>query len=299
MNYLFHLTIYLSIYIILALSLNLVIGYCGLITLAHAGYFAVGSYVYALASLKLGLGFVPSILLGMGIGAILSFAISLPSWRLKGDFFIMISLAVQVLFFNIFYNWTSPGADIGSLSNLTNGPFGIENIPNPAILGIKFDTIGSIALLSLCITGGCAFFSWLLISSPWSRLLKAMRDDELAIRGLGKNTRLIKVQAFMLACGMAALAGAIYASYVSFIDPSTASFDESILMLCMVIVGGVGNFRGPIVGALVLLMLPELFRLIQLPNTVAANIQLLGYGLLLIVMMHFRPQGIAGEYRMD
>ena len=126
-----------------------------------------------------------------------------------------------------------------------------------------------------------------------------MRDDELATKGLGKNTQLVKVQAFAIACGMAAVAGTIYASYVSYIDPSTASLDESVLMTCMVLVGGVGNFRGPLVGAFLLLMIPELLRFAMIPDAIAANLRLILYGVLLVVMMHVRPQGIAGDYPVD
>lgn len=299
MNYILHLFIYLNIYIIVALSLNIVVGYCGLLTLAHAGYFALGSYAYALATLKLSWGFLPSMAIGVGIAVMLSLAISLPAWRFKGDFFVMISLAVQALLFSLFHNWAKPGMEIGTWANLTNGPFGIAGIPKPAIFGIKFDTIGSIFVLSLALAGVCVFVAWLLLSSPWGRLLKALRDDELATRGLGKNVRIVKVQALAVACGMVAVAGAIYASYVRYIDPNAASLDWSILMLCMVIVGGLGNFRGPLVGALVLLAIPEGLRFAHIPDAVAANIRLMAYGLLLVVIMHFRPQGLAGEYRLE
>jgi branched-chain amino acid transport system permease protein len=116
-------------------------------------------------------------------------------------------------------------ASPGTWANLTNGPFGLAGIPKPAIFSIQFATIASIAALSMIL---------------------AVRDDELAARGLGKNVRLIKVQVFAIACAMVAIAGTLYASYVGYIDPTAASLDES--MLCMVIVGGVGSFRGPIVG---------------------------------------------------
>ncbi len=299
MNYLLHLLIYLNIYVMLALSLNLVVGYCGLLTLAHAGYFAIGAYTYALATLKLGMGFIPAGLLTVGVAAILSLAVSLPSWRFKGDFFVMISLAVQTLVFSLLHNWFSPNAQPGTWANLTNGPFGLAGISKPVIGSIKFATIGSIAALSTVLALSAGMVIWLFVSSPWGRLLKAMRDDELAARGLGKNTRLAKVQAMAIACAFAALAGAIYSSYVSYIDPSSASLDESILMLCMVLVGGVGNFRGPIVGAFVLLAIPELLRFAHLPDAVAANIRLLAYGGLLVAMAHFRPKGLAGEYRLE
>lgn len=299
MNYLLHLVIYFNIYVIVALSLNLVVGYCGLLTLAHSGYFAIGAYTYALATLKLGLGFIPAATLAIAVAAVLSLAVSLPSWRFKGDFFVMISLAVQTLVFSLLHNWFSPNAQPGTWANLTNGPFGLSGISKPAIGSIKFATVGSIAALSTMLALLAGLLIWLFVGSPWGRLLKAMRDDELATRGLGKNTRLAKVQAMAIACGLAALAGAIYSSYVSYIDPSSASLDESILMLCMVLVGGVGNFRGPLVGAFVLLAIPELLRFAHFPDAVAANIRLLAYGGLLVVMAHFRPKGLAGEYRLE
>lgn len=125
-----------------------------------------------------------------------------------------------------------------------------------------------------------------------------MRDDELAARGLGKNVRLLKIQVLTIGCAFAALSGAVYSSYVTFIDPSIATLDQSILLLSMLIVGGTGNFRGPLVGAAVLLALPEILRLVQLPDWMAGNVRLLVYGLLLIAMVHFRPQGLAGEYKL-
>jgi branched-chain amino acid transport system permease protein len=299
MSYFLHLFIYFNINAIVALSINLVMGYCGLLTLAHAGYFALGSYAYALATVKLGWGFFPAVGLGVVLAAVMSLAISLPAIRFKGDFFVLVSLAVQTLLFSLLYNWSTPGAEVGTWQNLTNGSFGISNIPRPNLWGWQLDSIESMAGLAFVTAIVCAAIVWLLLSSPWGRLLKVVRDDELAARGLGKNTKLAKIQAVAIACGLAAVAGALYAAYVNYIDPSTASLDESILMTCMVLVGGVGNFRGPLVGAFVLLAIPEALRFAAIPDAVAANMRLGLYGLLLVVMMRFRPQGIAGDYRID
>lgn len=299
MNYLLHLFVYFNIYAIVALSLNLVVGYCGLLTLAHAGYYAIGAYAYALLATTLGWGFVPAVMAGALIAAALSLAVSLPSWRLKGDFFVLASLAVQALIFSALYNWTSTDAPLGSWKNLTNGPFGITGIPRPEIFGWKITSPQTFAVFSTGVAALCAFAIWRLTASPWGRLLLAMREDELAARGLGKNTRLAKVQAFAISSAFVAVAGALYAAHVRYLDPSSANLDESILMLSMVIVGGLGNFRGPLVGAAVLILLPEALRFLHLPDAQAANLRMLIYGLLLVLMMHFRPQGIAGTYRMQ
>jgi len=299
MNYLLHLLVYFDIYLIVALSLNLVVGYCGLLTLAHAGYYAIGGYAYALLTLQAGWSFLPAALAGAVIAAVLSLAVSLPSWRLKGDFFVLASLAVQALIFSALYNWSMADAPLGSWKNLTNGPFGITGIPRPGLFGWTIATPQAFAIFATVVAAVCAFVLWRLKVSPWGRLLLAMREDELAARGLGKNTRLAKVQAFAISTALVAIAGSLYAAHVRYLDPSSASLDEGILMLSMVIVGGLGNFRGPIIGAAVLILLPEALRFLQLPDALAANLRMLIYGMLLILMMHFRPQGIAGQYRME
>ena len=299
MNYLLHLCIYLSIYSVLALSLNLIMGYMGRLSLAHAGFMAVGSYTYALATTSLGWSFLPALVGAISIGVALSLLLSLPSWRFSGDFFIMITLVVQTLIYEVIFNWHSPFEPVGSWTNMTNGPFGIAGIAKPDILGIKLDTIGGVSALTISFACLCLWVIFRLTQSPWGRLLKGIRDDELALRSLGKNVRLLKVQAFAFSSGLAAIAGVLYAAYIGFIDPSVASLDESILWLCMLCVGGMGNFRGALVGAFVLLALPELIKFVPFPASLAANVRLLAYGLLLIFFAHFRPQGIAGEYRIE
>jgi branched-chain amino acid transport system permease protein len=299
MNYALHLIVYFDIFLIVALSLNLIVGYAGLLTLAHAGYFAVGAYAYALLSVTQQWGFVPAALAGMIVAAILSLAVSLCSWRLKGDFFVLATLAVQALLFSAMYNWTSVEAPLGSLYNVTNGPFGITGISRPILFGYQIATPIAMAAFSSVVASACSLAIWRLTSSPWGTVLIAMRDDELAARGLGKNTRLLKVQVFAISSAFVAIAGAIYASHVRYLDPTSASLDESILMLSMVVVGGIGNFRGPVVGAALLILLPEVLRAISLPDSIAANLRMLIYGLMLILMMLFRPQGIAGEYRVQ
>lgn len=299
MNYLYHLLIYFSIYGIVALSLNIMVGYCGLLTMAHAAYFGIGCYVYALLTLKFGLDFFSASLLAFLVALVMSLTISLPAWRLKGDSFVLISLAVQQLWVSIFQNWTSSDAEPGTWKNVTNGPFGLASIPKPQFLGLHFEEIWSIACLSFFIFVACALILRFLLHSPWGRLLKSMRDDELAARGLGKNVRLAKLQAIALSCGFAALAGAIYASYVNYIDPTVASLDESVLVLSMVLIGGIGNLRGPIVGAIILIAIPEILRFAAIPDTIASNVRLIIYGFLLVIMMHYKPQGLFGEYRIE
>lgn len=287
MNYLYHLIIYFEIYAIVAMSLNLLIGYGGLLQVAHAAYYGIGAYAAALLWTKLGWGFFPGLAVGAFAAGVMSLLVSLPAWRFKGDYFVMISIAVQTLIYATLYNWTE----------LTNGPFGISGIARPVIAGYSFVTTSSITVLYGVLALGLGMIMALLKWSPFGRALQAMRDDELAARSIGIPVNWLKLQAFALASAMVGIAGGLYASYVSYIDPTSFSLNESILMLSMVIIGGTGNVRGPLTGAAVLILLPEALRFLQLPDAVAANVRVLAYGLLLVLMMHLRPQGLAGTYR--
>lgn len=289
MSYILHILIFFQIYVVVAMSLNLLIGYGGLLQIAHAAYFGVGAYAAALLWIQLDVGFIPGLLGAGAVAGALSLLVSLPAWRFRGDYFVMISLAVQVLLYSLMYNWV----------DLTNGPFGIGGIPRPAILGSIYATQEAIFVIYALIVAALGFMLAAVKLSPFGRSLQAMRDDELAARSLGIPVRRLKVEAFMLASGMVGVAGGLYASYVSYVDPSSFTVHESILMLSMIIVGGTGNVRGPLVGAAVLIAIPELLRFLELPDSVAANIRLLAYGLLLILMMHWRPQGLVGRYRFE
>lgn len=273
----------------------MLVGYSGLLTLAHSSFFALGAYSYALLNLIFGFDFFLSIFLGIFVSLIFSLLISVSSWRLKGDFFVLASIAFQVIVFTLLNNWSDNSDKIGTLTNLTNGSHGIMNIPPPSLLGFAFNNQITMFLLATAIAIGCGFVIMRLNSSPWGRLLHIIREDELAARSLGKNTSKIKMQVIAFSCAFASIAGAIYAGYVGYIDPSSASLNSSILLLSMVIVGGTGNYLGPIIGAATLILIPEILRYVDFPDTVAGNIRLLIYGFMLIVFMHFRPWGIAGS----
>jgi branched-chain amino acid transport system permease protein len=289
MSYLLHLLIFFQIYAVVAMSLNLLIGYGGLLQVAHAAYFGVGAYTAALLWTKLGVGFIPGLLGAALMSSLLSLLVSLSAWRFRGDYFVMISLAVQVVLYSLMYNFM----------DITNGPYGITAIPKPVIMNSTSATQMATFAIYVVVVGMLALILAAAKLSPFGRSLQAMRDDELAARSLGIPVRRLKVEAFMLASAMVGVAGGLYASYISYIDPTSFTLDESILMLSMVIVGGTGNVRGPLVGAAVLIAIPELLRFLSLPDTVAAHIRLLAYGLLLILMMHWRPQGLAGRYRFE
>lgn len=289
MNYLLHLIVLLEIYVILALSLNLMVGYTGLVTLAHAAFYGIGAYISTLLMVNHGLHFLSSLILSIAGVSLLSFLISFSSLRFRGDYFILVTLAFQIIAFTILYNWV----------DVTRGPFGIPGIPKPDILGIKIDSLLAFSAFGLVLMMMVLGILAVLFRSPFGRALQAIRDDELAVTALGKKVTSFKVRSVAIASTCAAVAGTLYATYVTYIDPTSFTLNESILLLSMVIVGGTGNIKGPIAGAVLLVFLPELLRFLAIPDAIAANLRLIIYGLLLIILMLFRPQGIAGRYQFE
>lgn len=298
MTYPLHLLVFLFVYSLAACSLNMIIGYCGLLSLAHAGYFATGAYIYALCTLSFGWGFVPATISAVVLAATMSLFLSLPTRRFKGDFFVLISLAVQLVLFGLFYNWYSADSPPGSLQNLTNGPFGLAGIARPEFLGSQLERGPRLVVFYGVCTALALAICYRTLNSPWGRLLKAIRDDELAVRALGKRPDTARIEVVAIASGVAAFAGVIYASYIGYVDANLSSLDQSMIFLAMVLIGGVEHFWGPVVGAAVLLIVPELLREIGFGGQLAPSLRNALVGVVLCVLMHTRPQGLLGSYRL-
>lgn len=286
MSYLLHLLVMFELYVMLAMSLNLMVGYTGLVSLAHAAFYGIGAYITTLMMLDLGVGFFPSLTVAACGAAAVSLLISLASLRFRGDYFILSTLAFQVIVFAVLYNWT----------HVTRGAYGIAGIPRPSVAGIKLDSLPSFALFGLATASAVVGFLIVVFRSPFGRTLRAIRDDETAATSLGKHSLSFKARSVAIASGCAAAAGGLYATYVTFIDPNSFTTEESMLLLSMVTIGGTGNVRGPVVGAALLIAIPETLRLLYVPDAVAANLRLIVYGLLVVIIMRCRPQGVAGNY---
>jgi branched-chain amino acid transport system permease protein len=199
------------------------------------------------------------------------------------------TFAFQIIVFSVMNNCVA----------LTGGPMGLPGIPKPVILGWKVDTHWEFLAVVWGYAVMVVWASHRLTASPFGRLLKSIREDETLTEGAGKNVAWCKVRIFAISAAMAAVAGVIYAHYISFIDPTSFTVMESIFILSIVIIGGAGSLWGPVVGAIVLVTLPELLRFVGLPTAVAANIRQILYGGLLVAFMMWRPQGILGEYAFE
>ena len=289
MNYVFHLLTLISIYLLLALSLNILVGYTGLLSMCHAAFLGIGAYISAILTLKLGLNVVAAFALATLSTASVSLLVSFPTVRLKGDYFVLSTFAFQIIVFEILFNWTS----------LTGGPYGLRGIPRVSIFGQLVDTPAKYLVFSGVVSGLSILLIIVLLKAPFGRVLRAVRDDEIAAEAMGKNVSLVKVKSFAIAAACAGLAGALLAHYITYVSATSFTLQDSIFLLSIVLVGGAGNLRGPIVGTVLLLLIPELLLFLGMPDTVAPNVRRMIYGLLLVGFVFFRPQGIAGEYRFE
>lgn len=283
MEYLTHIGIIIGIFIILSVGLNLLVGFTGIVSIMHASLYGLGAYISALTSLKLGFPFGLSLFVAGAGSAIGGSILGKAVVKLKGDYLALATFGFSFIIYDIFNNWIS----------LTRGPMGIVGIPQP------FNS----QLTYLCLVMIISIFSVvtakLIAISPFGRLLKAIRDDEELASVLGRNTEKAKVIIFIVSAFLAGLAGSLYAHYVTFIDPSSFTIMESIMILAMIIVGGLASIGGTVFGVILLVSIPEILRFVGLPSDIAAILRQLIFGIFLVLLMIYRPQGIMGKFRLE
>jgi branched-chain amino acid transport system permease protein len=288
MAYLIHLAILISIYAILGLSLNLVVGYTGLLSVAEAAFYGIGAYVTALLLVSGGWNFFLAAIVGMIASGIIALAVGLVLSKFDGDYYALASIGLGVIIYSVFLNW----------QGVTGGPLGIADIPRPTLFGFNFSDNLSFLALAIVFLILAYLASRFIVHSSFGRVLKTIREDEKAIRVFGYKTLNYKLLIFVIGAMMAAAAGALYASYITYIDPSTFTVDSSILIVAIIILGGLASLRGSLIGALFIILLPEILRFVGFPDEIAAQMRQAVYGLLLILLMLYRPQGLMGEYKL-
>lgn len=271
----------------LSQSLTLTAGYSGLISLAHAGFYGIGAYASAILSVNYGFSFLATLPIAMLLSGLIAIIVSTIALRTVDDYFIIITLGIQVVAFSIMNNWM----------DLTNGPLGISGIPSISIFGFVFRSKISFFLLALALT--IMFFLIIrnITKSPFGRILIGLSEDEIFTKSLGKKVYSAKVISFTLGGMFAAIPGVLYAHYISYIDPTSFTVDESIFILSIVIIGGMRNLWGSAIAATVLIVLPEALRFIGMPSNIAANMRQIIYGLALVIMMFKYSKGfVSKEY---
>jgi branched-chain amino acid transport system permease protein len=276
----------LNIYILLVLSANLPVGLANLLSVCQAAFYGIGAYFSAYFLMQFSLPFILVAIIVMALTGLCSLVVSFASVKLKGDYFVLATLAFQMIVFTVLYNWTS----------VTRGPYGIPEIPSVKLLGIwNVRGVYGYFILTTVLSVLVILLFKRLKFSPYGRVLTAIRSDELSVASLGRSPVRFKTWAFFISAAFSGLAGLIYASYISYIDPTSFTLDESIFILTALFIGGIGNVRGPVLGAAFVVFLPEILRFVGLPDAVAANLRQIIYGVSLVFIMYLRPQGLWGK----
>ena len=268
MDYLYHLITFIAFYTILASSLNLFSGYTGLLSLSHAGFYGIGAYTSALLAQHYGLSPLLNIFIAMGVSGAIAFGISFIALRSYEDYFVVVTLGIQIILFSLMNN----------LTDLTHGPLGIVGIEG-------FPFLESNLAFMLFAVGVMMLVYYLLHNfskSHYALNLKGIKEDEIYMQSLGKNVKKMKIQVFVISASLASVAGVLYAHYISYIDPTSFTVDESIFILSIVIIGGLGNLKGSLLASAFMVLLPELLRFVGLPDSIAANMRQIIYGLILV-----------------
>lgn len=285
-NYILNLLTLATIYSIAAASLNVLVGYAGIFSIAHAIFFGLGAYAGAQFALLI----VPDVLLASLIGAVvsgcLSLLLALPALRVRGEYFVAAGLGLQMVGITIF----------SEAHSLTGGHGGLVGIPPATLFG--FDVSSPGAFLAVCLVALLLSLAVIqvLMRSSFGRALMSIRDNESAAESFGKNVPLLKTLAMVVGCAIVGVAGTLFAFNLAFINVESFTLEQSILMLAMVVIGGVGTLSGPLIGAVFLLILPAILTFIPfIPPTEIGTVQQFIYGSLMAVLMIFKPSGIAGK----
>jgi branched-chain amino acid transport system permease protein len=264
------------VYLILAIGLNLTLGYAGQISLCHAAFMSFGSYAVAVLAqyrVPFEIGLLVGVVLAFGWGLVLGF----PALKVKHHYLAMVTLGFNIIAFLVIRNWES----------LTGGSYGISNIARPTWGRLNFQSDRAYYFYILGWTAMVVASAYWILTSRWGRAFRAIRENEMRAAVVGVSLRNYKLMAFAIGAAYAGIGGALFAPLVAYIDPGAYTLDRSIQFLMMVVMGGLGRFEGPFIGAAVVTMLPEALR-------GSEGLYLIMYSLAVILMMLFMPKGLVG-----
>lgn len=271
-GYFINIAIVVCIYVVLASSLDIVMGWTGLYSFAHAAFMGIGAYTAAILERDFGTNFLVNLSLGMVVSGLFGFFLGLPLLRTQGHFLAIMTIAFQTIVYLVLSQWTS----------FTGGQYGIEVEPVPG-----FTTLSSYFYLVLAISTVFLIVISLLTQSRFGDTLQAIRDDETLARTIGMNSKVVKLVAFAISSSFAGAAGVLLAYHIRGVTPDDYTVMASATIVAMVVLGGRGRFWGPILGAVLLIALPELL-------SGVADYKHIFYGAVLILVTMFAPKGLVG-----
>lgn len=283
--YVLSLLISIAIFAMLSVSLSLLIGHLGIFSMAHAALFGVGAYTFAFLTVQHGWSALTATAVAVAVTAFAGAVMAVPSLRVAGDYFIVASFALQIVASSVFSNWTS----------VTGGTGGVPGIMRP-IVG-PFDLFADqpflmYSVLVMLLVMGLAVW---LVRSPYGRMMHAIRDDEVVAATMGKPVRSTKMLVTVLAGAFAGLGGVVYGQYLMYISPGSFEVATSVSIITMVVVGGMTSVVGAAIGAAIIVLIPQLLQQVNLAQSVAGPLEQVLFGLLLVVLMFTRPQGLLAD----
>jgi len=276
-SYFLHICIMVCIYICLALSLNLVTGYAGQLVLGHAAFYGIGAYTGALLMLNMHINFLAALVISAFITGLFGFLLGMPALRLRGDYLAIVTLGFGEIVRLVFVNWKT----------LTRGPAGLPGIPSPQVFGFTISGRTEFYYLALILTIFTVFFMIKLINSGVGMAMQTVKNDEIAAEAIGIKPRKYKIMAFVISAAFAGMIGCFFASYISYISPTAFVYNTSMTILTMVVLGGLSSIMGSILGATLLIIVPEILRFLN-------DYRMLIFGALTVFMMIFKPEGFWG-----
>lgn len=277
-SYIQHVAVMCGIYIVLTLSLNLNSGFCGQISMGHAAFYGIGAYVTGLTMTELGMNFWLTLIFSMAVSGLFGLILGIPTSKLKGDYLSIVTLGFGEIVRLVLVNAV----------DLTNGPAGVTGIGSPSLFGFEFYTDTSFYYLILVLVVLVVLFVKRIINSGFGLAMMSISENEIAAMSIGIKPMKYKLLAFVLSSMLAGLAGSFYATYVTYISPSTFVFNDSAMLLAMMVLGGMGSITGSVIGAVLLTILPEALRSFS-------EYRMIVYGLAMVVMMNVRPSGFWGK----
>lgn len=277
-SYLVHIAISIGIFAILSLSLNIIIGYAGIFALGHAAFYGIGAYSAALLMIHFGLSFWAALPLSAMFAGLSGLLIGSTVTRLRGDYLAIVTLGFGEIVRLIFVNWVP----------VTNGPMGLSGIPQPSLFGFTFFQKTEYYFLILILLLLTLFVIHRVVHSGIGLNFMAIREDETLANSIGINPIRYKLLAFFLGAFFAGIAGAFWASYITFVSPDAFRYLDSVNILAMVIIGGVGSIPGAVLGAGIMVLAPEILRFVS-------DYRMLILGVAIVLMMIYKPTGFWGE----
>ena len=281
-NFLQLIIIYAGIYALMAIGQNCITGYTGMLSLCHAGFFCIGSYATAIMCKTFGVSFWLSIPVAAILSGLLGFLIGVPTLRLKGDYLCIATLGL--------------GEIIRTVATNLN-PVGYQSVPRAMLFNYQFSARHKIPFILLIWAFVLIFYLLFrqLAHSRIGRALTAIREDEIAAQSNGINVTKYKIGSFTLGAAVGGVAGCFMTAYTQTVNPSSFTFMVSVMVLCMVVLGGMGNGKAVILGALIVQFISYFPQLVGLSNVIPSQFTQIIYGLCLVVLMICRPQGLLGR----